>query len=141
MLLRYSLAEINSMRTGIVAGSAGQGDPYAYALFEDETQVTKLRFGSVPGRVCSFDIERSALPATAYTDATVLPFVDSFLRVVEKATALELAAKQTQETLQRLGLNPSVFPLWQKDVTEGITAEKLRMARTLRRPYGVGAVV
>ena len=84
---------------------------------------------------------RSALPVSTYTDATVIPFGDHMLRAVEIQAALELGSKLPDDEKARLMLSPTVFGLWGQEVLQAVTAEKLRQARILRRPYGVGAVV
>jgi len=78
---------------------------------------------------------------TAYTDSATLPFAESFLRVLEKATALELLAKMTDEDRVRLGLNPNVAAEWKPEIESGIRYERIRVQRMKRGTYGVGAVV
>jgi len=134
---KLSLNEINDLRIGLTSSSS-QGDPTAYAMWEDESQHVKIRLNTVPSTARTLDALRESVVPEAYTDATVLPFVSEFLRVIEKAAALELVAKLSMEEVQRIQLNLSVLPQWKEDVERGMHEERRRKARLQRRGYGVG---
>lgn len=139
LIRRTSLEAVNRLRNGIVTGTGPGGDPTWFAIWEDASQVLKIRINTVPDQARQIDVFRSAIMASTYTDGTVLPFSDPLLRVIEKAVALELLASLTQEERSRLRLNPEVAELWAADVQTGIRLEQERRSRlrvATREPYG-----
>ena len=141
LLTQCSLGEIETARYGITTSNLRAGDPLFFAMWEDNTQVVNIRLDRVPTRAVAMDVEVSALPSSTYTDATVLPFGDNFLRTVEYAAALEAAAGFTEDDIKRLKLGGRVLDLWASYVTEGRIAERKRLQQLSGHAVGVGAVV
>jgi len=140
-LRKVSFDHINSLREYLTSTTAGQGDPTAFALWEDATQVVNMRIDTVPSTARTIDFLRSTLPSQTVADSTTLPFSDLFLRTVEKAAALEAGLKTTQDERDRIKLNPEVFSKWQEDVERGLMDERARMAQIKAAPYGMGRIL
>lgn len=141
LLWKVGIDQIDVYRQGLIAGQTAGGDPSFFAMWEDASQLVNVRIDTVPSKARTVDVLRVLTPTTGYTDSTVLPFDDSFLSVVETASALELMQKMPQADRDRLGLNAEVSNNWQQVIADGIVSERARLAGIRRAPYGVGSVV
>lgn len=141
VLQPMTMADLMALREGTIATSPAQGIPQAYAIYESAAGATLIRFDCVPNAAQNYTVENEALITTSYTAGKVLSFSDNFLRVIEKATALELAQKLPADVLERNRLSPRVTEQWARDVAAGIRAEKQRKFNTTGAPFGteVGA--
>lgn len=137
---RVSFALINAAREGLIS-TASQADPTQFALWEDATQVVKMRVDTVPSTARTIDFMRSTLPLRTVADSTLLPFSNLMLVAVEKAAAVEAAAALPEEELARLRLGARVIGEWQQDVERILVSEFERQASFARRNYGVGAIL
>jgi hypothetical protein len=140
MLDRLSLDEINQMRQGVISTTGAMGIPRAYAIWEASDQTVTIRLDTVPSVAIAYDIAQRTVLAGVYTDAATLSFSEGLLRVIERATAMELMAGMLPEDQQRLKLNPKVMEAWGIYVRDGIILEQQRQANLSRRPFGVGLV-
>jgi hypothetical protein len=138
---KVTLGEIEVLRYGIKVNQLRTGDPIAFAIWEDNTQVPNIRLDRVPVRATAFDVEISALPTYGITDATTLPFNELALAAIERETAAELIDGMSDEAVARLGITRDLATVFHKKAADDINAEKARLRRMVARPYAVGSVV
>jgi hypothetical protein len=137
---KVTFDEINRLREGMTVAS-GTGDPFRFALWEDATQIVRMRIDSVPTLARTIDFMRSALPSRTVADSTTLPFSDLMLVALEEASAAKAAAGLDDETAARLKLGAGVIGEWKSDSARIVALEAGRLNALRRRPYGVGAIV
>ena len=133
VLDRMTVAEMERLRAG---DTPPTGEPACYTLIEGAAQVLVFRFHPQPLESDTVDALTSPLPTVGYTDATVLPFSDPFLRTIEKHAAMECVAKLPPSERERLLLDKEVLTSWGRDVARGIRLEQVRLASQQLRPYG-----
>ena len=140
-----SMVGIRHLREGQIATTSSQGSPRAYCIYENASNATMIRLDTIPTVAASYTVENKLLLTntssggkdTSYAAGNVLSFTDNYLRTIEKATALELGQKIPPAELERIGLNPSVFSQWAKDVEDGVRGEQKRKFNTTASPFGV----
>lgn len=135
-----SLEEIQRMRAGIVTGSAGAGDPTRFADWEDSSQAVNVRFNLVPSTARAIDVFRSVIPASTYTDATVIPFGDDALRGIEKEVAAMIANMVPAAWLAERGIEKSVIADFRGDAARLRDEHAKRQGRIMQAPVQAQAL-
>jgi hypothetical protein len=139
LLRKTSRAAVDRIREGLKSDTGSTGDPTWFAVWEDQAQATRIRIDTIPSVARTVDALVTRVAVTSYTDATVLPFSDTFLRVIEKDAALRVLAMLTKEERSRLRINPEIAELWSADIRSGIRSElerKSRIRGSSRAPSG-----
>lgn len=124
---------IERARDGLTSSSGNGGDPSLFALRMTGTNTIKVRIDTIPGQARAMDVLRSSLPASTYTDATVIPFGAVLLRGVEKRVAAEIIDRMDEAAMQARKLTPRTADGYRADferamVTEGNRLHKLKAA-------------
>ena len=140
-LEKVSVAEINEMREGLISTSGGGGDPSAFALWEDATQIVQMRIDTIPTAARTIDFLRSNMPSGTIADSTTLPFSDLGLRAVEFDAAAALAGKASQAILEKLGLGPGAVQVFASNYMDCMKEDRARRVNLTRRNYGVGRIL
>ena len=99
----YNLYEIDldemHQRREWIGTDTGNGEPCAYSLIEGATQIVNVRLDTKPAHAYAVDVLRSTLPATTFTDATVVPFSSLLVEAVVAAAAADCVIGMSDEQL------------------------------------------
>jgi len=122
ILVRLPAAEIERLREG----GSGTGRPSSYYLRETSGTVLTCVFDTLADQNYTFDALLVALPSGTAAASTAVPYSDLMVRAIEKAVAIECLLTMTPDQREKLKINDSVVAVWQSDVNELITAERVR---------------
>jgi len=146
-LSRIRPEEIDWLRRGIRSGTSGQGDPIAYALWEDAANVVTLRWDRVPSRAIRYDVAYRGTVPELMTDSTAIDMAAPLLHALEAATAIDLYSSLSTDAKTRLGLPSTpadsrlLLEAWTRVRDSAIARERFRKDNMSGRPYGAGYVV
>ena len=123
-VVKRSWDYIENARDGLTSSSGNGGDPSCFALRMDEENKVVVRIDTIPSTARTIDIFRSSLPASTYTDATVIPFGVVLLRGVEKSVAAEIIDRMDEAEMTMRKLTQKTAENYRADferakVTEG----------------------
>lgn len=136
-LERVSFLEVNGMREGLTS-TGSQGDPTAFALWEDATQIVNMRVNTVPIASRTIDFLRSTMPSRTVADATTLPFSDLMLSAVESEAAGVLLDGMPADKAAELRIDKAFAGTLHGDALSAMKQERERLDRLQRKGYAVG---
>jgi len=127
-LVRIPLEELNARyRQDTSVPAASTSFPTHYALYETNTQLTRIRVGPTPDASAgTLLVYRDVLPASTSGDTSSIPFGNLMCQAVEASAAAECVLSMVPEERAKRMISQDVVQLWLKGVDDAVKAENVR---------------
>lgn len=137
-LKKRTAVEMEALRIGT---TIPQGDPTDYHVWEDASQVLKIRLYQTPDKADTLDRFGQLVPAALTADSSAIPFPDPLLRALEKLVAATCVSVISEEQAAKLQIDKQgTVDSFRTEAREAIYWEKVRKARLDRSGYVAGWV-
>lgn len=109
------------------------GEPREYTIYENTSNLVRVRFGPTPNASDTAKFHATSLPALLTADSSSIPFSNDLLRGLESACAAELVLALSPDALAKLGLDKSVAGAWTAQTERAIHDHNVRQQAMGRR--------